>query len=174
MSSVPTWVYILFFALVYMGYQRCFTSVVKIKRLIILPVALAWLSLHGLWTSLDLTYHSLWSYALGLIIGLYIGFMQLRDVQVRADKSQQLIEIPGDWRYLIFVLVFFAVEFIINFAIATTSSIAHSGFLIALILFISSILVGIACGRSGCYLLKYWESAHADLPVYTKHSSRAS
>lgn len=168
MSSIPTWVYLLFLALMYLGVRRCFTSVVKIKQLIILPVALAWMSLHGLWQSLALTYHSLWTYAIGLLIGFSVGFMQLRHAQIRADKSQNLIEIPGDWTYLVFILVFFIIEFIINYAIAVDTSIAHSAFLVAFILFISSVLVGIAVGRNSCYLYKFMLADHSNLPMPIK------
>lgn len=168
MASVPTWVYLLFLALLYLGIRRCFTTVVKVKQLVILPAALAWLSLDGLWRSLSLTYHSLWSYFIGFIIGFGLGFLQLRNVQIRGDKSQNLIEIPGDWMYLTFILVFFIIEFIINYAIAVTPSIAHMALLVALILFVSGFLVGIAFGRNGCYLYKFMHTNHISLPPPTK------
>ena len=168
MTSVPTWVYLLFAALVYLGIRRGFTSTVKVKQLIILPAALAWLSLHGLWLSLSLTYYSLWSYIFGFAVGFCLGFLQLRNKQVRADKDQNLIEIPGDWTYLFFIIVFFAIEFIINYSIAVHPSIAYSIAMIAFILFISGFLVGIAFGRNGCYLYKFMHADHVTLPPLTK------
>lgn len=165
MSSIPTWVYLLFLALMYIGISRCFTSTIKVKQLIILPIVLAWFSLSDLWHPLNLTYYSLWSYVIGVGVGFSIIFSLFRNRNIRADKTQNLIEIPGDWTYLLFLIVFFLVEFIISYYIAITSPQFYSSFVVTFILFILGTLTGMAFGRNGSYLYKFIHAKHSDLTL---------
>lgn len=163
MSSIPAWVYLLFIGLLYLGIKRGFTTTMKVKQLVILPIALLWLSLHGLLQSFPMTYHTIWSYILGIAIGCGLGFLHLKRIQIRADKKRGLIEIPGDWTYLGLIMAIFIIEFIIHYLMAVANSITHVPLFVIPILFISGLVVGITIGRNGCYLYKFINTSHADL-----------
>jgi len=165
LSSIPIWVYLLFFGLLYLGIRRCVTSTMKLSRLIILPAALLWLSLDGLWHSLHLTYHSIWIYVLAIIIGCGLGLLHVKKTQIRADKIQHLIEIPGDWTYLILIMAIFIINFAIHYVIAVSPSVTHAPLLVMSILFISGLVIGLTIGRNGCYLFKFMQAPHVPLTL---------
>lgn len=168
MSSIPTWVYLLFFGLLYLGIRRCFTMTIKVKQLILLPAALLWLSLDGLLQALHITYHSLWSFALGILLGSYFGFRQVSKAEIHGDRRQNFIEIPGDWSYLVLIMSVFFIEFFIHYATGAFPNIIHEPVLITILLMILGFFVGMTIGRNGCYYYKFTIAPHTDLGPPTK------
>ena len=117
MSSVPTWVYILFIVLVYLGIKRCYTRVFHIKRLLIVPVIFIFISLRGAFGLFSFNEIFVLYLLVGCLVGLFIGHLQVRNKIIKADKSRQLIQTPGDITMLIMLLVIFGIEFFIHYAI---------------------------------------------------------
>ncbi len=155
MFGVPIWVIILFFVLLYMGIKRCQTRVVSVKRLLVVPIVFAYMSLHG---ASQLFHFSVLSIALlifGAFIGFGIGHWQVRNAQVKADKDRYLIQIPGNISMLIMVMLIFLTEFFIHFSIDAHIGIAATTIFKWFTVVLSGIVVGISFGRNATYLFKY-------------------
>ncbi|OGT47715.1 MAG: hypothetical protein A3F17_04115 [Gammaproteobacteria bacterium RIFCSPHIGHO2_12_FULL_41_15] len=163
MSYVPTWVYILFFVLLYLGIKRCYTRVVRIERIAIFPAIFIFLSLRS---TVSLFHFSLIGFLLlllGGIIGALFGYLHVRNCVVRADKQKHLIEIPGDISMLIMVMSIFAIEFFIHYAFDAHWAIAQIDVFKNAVVILSGIVVGISIGRSITYFLKYQQAESIDL-----------
>lgn len=163
MSHVPTWVYILFFILLYLGIKRCYTRVVTIERIAIVPAVFIFLSLRS---TVSLFHFSLLGFLLlllGGIIGSLLGHLHVRKRVVRADKQKHLIEIPGDISMLIMVMSIFAIEFFIHYAFDAHWAIAQIDVFKNAAVILSGIVVGISTGRSITYFLKYQQAESVDL-----------
>lgn len=163
MTQIPNWVYFLFLALLYMGYKNCFKRVIKTKMLILIPALFIWLSVKDLFKTSEIVPTHVVYYITGGLIGIYLGYLHARKTQVRADKHQQLIELPGDWTVLILVMVIFAVQFVIGYLLAIDPQINESAKSMAAIYIISGITTGIVAGRNLTYFYKFNNAHHVHL-----------
>lgn len=165
MSHVPTWVYVLFFVLLYLGIKRCFTRVMSVERIAIVPAIFIFLSLRS---TISLFHFSLTGFLLlilGAVIGALIGHSHVRNRLIRADKNKYLIEIPGDISMLIMVMSIFLIEFFIHYAFDAHWAVAQIGLFKNLVVILSGIVVGISVGRNLTYFLKYQKAASTDLTL---------
>lgn len=163
MASIPTWVYLLFIGLLYLGIKRGFASTVKVRRLLVIPILFLWLSLHSALKLFPINDLNVLSYIVGVIIGGGLGFLQLKSIQITADKQQGLLRIPGDWSFIILIMTIFIVEFSINYLAAIGSPVLHMPAFAITALLISGLIVGNTIGRNGCYLYKFINASHTRL-----------
>ncbi|OGT54469.1 MAG: hypothetical protein A3F17_07715 [Gammaproteobacteria bacterium RIFCSPHIGHO2_12_FULL_41_15] len=163
MSHIPAWVYLLFFLLLYLGIKRCYTRVVSIERIAIIPVIFIFLSVMG---TLQLFHFSLKGFLLlmaGSIFGFLIGHYLVRNRVIKGDKEKRLIEIPGDITMLIMVMAVFFIEFFIHYAMDAHWGITNLDIFRNITAFLNGLIVGISIGRSMTYFSKYMKSESINL-----------
>lgn len=165
MSHVPSWVYILFLILLYMGITGCFKRVVKLKRLILMPAVFVWFSADNLYKASTVSAYQIIFFVIGGLIGIFLGYLHVRKTVIRADKKQQLVELPGDWTILILIMVIFIVQFAIHYLLASDPSLEQNHFSMGLIMMISGATTGLVVGRNLAYLHKYNIALHEDLQL---------
>lgn len=163
MSNVPIWVYVLFFILLYLGIKSCYTRTVSLKRLIILPVIFIYLSLQGTNKLFHFSPTVILLLLIGGCLGFFIGSYYVRSRNVRADKQEHLIEIPGDITMLILVLCIFFIEFFIHYAVESHQSIAGFVAFRFCAVTLSGLITGITIGRNTTYFLKYIRATSVNL-----------
>jgi len=163
MSHVPSWVYLLFFGLVYMGIKGCFKRVIKTKLLILLPALFVWFSSESLYKAAQISFFHIIFYSIGALIGLYLGYLHVRKGIIRADKEQFLVELPGDWTILVLILIIFIIQFAVHYILAADPSLSRSGGVMALILFISGAATWVVVGRNLTYFYKFTKAHHEKL-----------
>lgn len=155
MSNVPTWVYVVFFVLLYLGIKRCYTRVITVERIAIVPAVFILLSLRS---TASLFHFSLVGFLLlflGGIIGGLLGHLHVRNRVIRADRQKHLIEIPGDISMLIMVMFIFVIEFFIHYAFDANWEIVKIDLFKNAAVILSGVVVGISVGRNITYFLKY-------------------
>lgn len=163
MYNIPSWVFILFLILLYLGIKRCFTQIVSVKRLAIVPIAFVFMSLRSA-THLFADDAMIWMYLTGgMVFGAFLGHFQVRNRYIRADKNKNLIEIPGDISMLILLMGIFAIEFFIHYSLEAHLEITSSDMFRIAAMAMSGLMVGISVGRNLTYFYKYTQAASIDL-----------
>ena len=155
MDNVPTWVYMVFIAIVYLGIKRCYTRVFNIRRLLVVPVIFILIGLRGTFELFPCDHMAVFYMLFGWLIGLLIGYSQVRGRTIKSDKSKQLIQTPGDISMLIMLLVIFGLEFFIHYAVDAHLAIATSVNFRIFALVVSGTFIGISMGRNATYFYKY-------------------
>ncbi len=158
MSHVPTWVYILFLALLYLGIKRCFTRTMPVDRLALAPLIFIFLSLRSNLSLFGVGLGIILSLILGALCGMLIGHLQVKNRTILADKTKKLIQIPGDISMLIMIMAIFFIEFFIHYAIDAHWQISANASVRILAIVLSGVVVGISVGRNLTY---YWKFMHA-------------
>jgi hypothetical protein len=158
MSNVPTWVYVLFLGVLYIGIKRCYTRVMSVNRLALLPLIFGYFSFRSVNTLFGMDILSITILLCGIIIGIILGYLQVKNRIIQADKVNQLIKIPGDYSMLILVLAIFFVEFFIHYAVDDHWMVSDSMFFKILAVVISGVVMGISTGRNTSYYYKYFKS----------------
>lgn len=163
MSHVPTWVYILFFALLYLGIKGCYTRVMTVKRLVIFPVVFIFFSLHSTILLFHFFLTGLLLLFLGGVVGGLLGYLRVRHRVIRADKQKFLIEIPGDIFILAMIIFIFAIEFFIHYAFTAHWAIAQVNLFKNCAAILTGLVAGISIGRNATYFFKYQQAESVDL-----------
>jgi hypothetical protein len=165
MNHIPTWVFVLFFVLLYLGIKRCYTRTLSLERLALIPVIFIVI---GLRSALQLFGVSVMGFILllgGSLIGYLIGYYLVKNSRVLADKEKRLIQVPGDISMLIMVMTIFCIEFFIHYSIEAHWTIAHSPLFKALAMILTGSVVGVSMGKNVTYFLKYRQAESTNLNV---------
>ncbi len=163
MQSVPSWVYILFLGLLYLSIKGCYKRIIKPQRLIVIPLVFAWFSIENVYRVGPPIPSQLIFLICGGILGIYLGYLHVRKVVVRADKQQHLAAIPGDWTILILIMVIFLIQFSIHYLLAIDPSLTNKTSTVAFILGVSGLTTGLVIGRNLTYFYKYTKAPHEHL-----------
>lgn len=165
MSHIPTWVYVLFFGLLYVGIKRCYTRVVNVKRIVTVPLIFAFFSIHSTVELFHFSLESLLVLLLAGFVGGLAGHVCVRKRIIRADKNKQLIEIPGDFFMLLMVMTIFAIEFFIHYAIEAHLAISQQDLFNYIAVILSGLIVGLSIGRCLTYFIKYRNAESVELAM---------
>ncbi|MFZ9035125.1 MAG: hypothetical protein ACO2ZM_03275 [Francisellaceae bacterium] len=160
---IPTWVYIIFTMLIYIGIQRSVTHVRDLKRLLLMPVLMLYFSLHSFYPLMLDHPLAMDFWLLAFIISLAINMQYVKNHQIRADKQQGLIEIQGDWTWIPLLIGMFVIDFMINYSIDSGHYFSKLPIFIYLTSLCSGATVGIGCGRNLSYFIKFIKATHSDL-----------
>ena len=116
LKGTPPWVFVLFFALLALGYLQSRPRVVSPARLAILPAFFIAYSLYGVASAFGGDTPHLLAWASGIGAAVLLGGMFGRRAGARWDAAAQAFHVPGSWVPLALMMtVFFA-----RYAIAVT------------------------------------------------------
>lgn len=151
-----------------MGIKSCYKRVVKLHTLFIVPALFAWLSTKNAIDISRITNSQIPFFAIGILSGLYFGYLHGKNALVRADKDQHLVELSGDWTILILMMVIFAVQFVINYLLAVDPALTEKYLAMAIIFTISGITTAMVIGRNLTYFYKFTraKSEHLELTKF--------
>lgn len=153
--NIPTYVYILFAGLVYIGIKRCFTRVIKVQRLFITPIFFSFFSIRGISELFDLRLINLSIWLTGCLIGIFFGYKRVKNKNIKVDRKQQLIEVPGDLSMLFLILAAFISEFFIHYVVESGVILGTTSTFKIISLVILGLFTGLSAGRALNYLRKY-------------------
>jgi len=155
LKGTPTWVYILLFFLIYKGIKALKPNVMKLKKLLILPVVFFILSLHRV--------SNPYYYILFLICGLLVGWLLYKNIKIKADKTNNLIALPGSALPIVLILIAFAKGYYFGYESAVHPEYLKQHWFILLSLITSGFFSGIFIGRASVFLYKFKNAQHEDL-----------
>lgn len=141
----------LFCALVYIGVKRCFAREVRPVRPILFPIVFVGLGLSSLGHLFPRAGVDPYAAALAaLAAGAALGWFHARRwrLQFRTGSEGMLVRLPGDASLLVTLLLTFAAETFIHYAIATSRPWAATGSFAILSFAVWGLLVGMPLGRA--------------------------
>jgi len=163
LSGTPTWVYILFALLIYLGIKASKTRVISVKKLCILPIVFTYMSVHTLLISFAINTISVSTWVIATAIGIILGWIQVARYKLEVDKAHFLVKVPGTWSVLILIILIFVTKYYFGFELASDPQLKlHLGFELSM-LFVSGALTGLFVGKLGCFLYRLYTEAQTDL-----------
>lgn len=163
MAYIPAWVYVLFFLLLYIGIKRCYTRVISLGRLALIPAFFIFFGLHSTLQMFGISASVLSLLILGAGGGLLIGHYWVRKNPIVADKQNRLIQIPGDVSLLIMLLMIFSIEFFIHYSMDVHLVVVNSAWFKPFAILATGFVAGISIGMNVAYFLKYLRSTSVNL-----------
>ncbi len=116
----PIYVWFILAELIYIGMLATKTRVVYLPTLFIIPMLFIGLKYQIFFSGLSL----FTIYALGIIIGLGIGFYVGFNTHIKVIKNLRSIEIPGNYQTLVLILSYFFIRYFFGFLHATNPMLA--------------------------------------------------
>ena len=104
-KHTPPWVFILFFALLIMGYMQSKDRVIRRGKIIILPIAMIGLSLYGVVSAFGIKQPaSLISWVAGMSIAGFLSVKLPSPLGVSYSTKDLSFSVPGSWLPLYFLI----------------------------------------------------------------------
>ncbi len=106
-SHTPTWVFVVFFTLLIIGYQQSKSRVVKLKMVFVLPVLMTVFSYLGVSSVFGIAFYSLGIWLIGLLSAFVIGIKLAYPRNVEYLAAQGQLSVPGSWLPLVLMMAIF-------------------------------------------------------------------
>lgn len=159
-SNAPFWVWPLFAYLLVIGIKASKPSILTLRRLFVVPIVFFAWALHGIFTHNQTSEISI--LVLAMLAGCGLGFLMVRNLNMRFDKINRLVEMPGSWTTLILGLSIFCLKFSQG-ALSTTRPELKGTWYLLLIEASAAVIAGIFAGRGVGYWLKYKTAPQTDI-----------
>lgn len=111
-SGTPTYVWILLGYLLVGGWKSRKTHVISWKLLLLMPAIMFTWSIYAMATRHGGAALCLW--AISITIGIWLGSLTVRALELRFDKRKNLIEIAGRWTPLILSVTIFSLRYFLG------------------------------------------------------------
>ncbi|HWR06695.1 hypothetical protein, partial [Sporomusa sp.] len=105
------------------------------------------------------------SWATTILLGSAVSFYQLIRLDVKVDKKQFLIQLPGSWSTLIVMLLIFSSKYYFSYDLAINPHHAELTEYKLSMIAVSGLLTGFLQGRLVGYLYHFKNSANSNLGV---------
>tara|TARA_A100001037_G_scaffold303427_1_gene337411 strand:+ start:1872 stop:2417 length:546 start_codon:yes stop_codon:yes gene_type:complete len=115
---VPSWIWPLLAVLLWIGLRAGHTRMVRVWQIWILPITIFIVSLTTI-VSINLNTASLFSWLFGILAGCGLGWGFHQDENLRADRKHGLLQIKGEWKTLILIIVVFVYQYYWAYKTAT-------------------------------------------------------
>jgi len=117
LQHTPVWVYVLFFALLGLGWMQSRDRIVPYVRAFILPLIMVLFSIYGVVSAFGMSIGVI-AWSVGLIVVMALG------IRIRAFYNAVFMEehkafaIKGSWLWLVLMMVIFWLKFAVGVALA--------------------------------------------------------
>jgi membrane protein CcdC involved in cytochrome C biogenesis len=154
----PWWVYALFAYLIFVGFKASRTRTVSIKKIFIIPIIFAAMSVHTLMTSFQLDAMTIMVWSAAIFIGMVLGWIQVYQYHLEIDKKNHRIQVPGTWTTLLLILIIFAAKYYFGYELAIDPTLIEQTSFEYSMLGVSGVCTGLFVGRLFCYLYRIYQS----------------
>ncbi|MCI2284513.1 hypothetical protein L3081_15355 [Colwellia sp. MSW7] len=96
-SHTPTWVFVVFFTLLVLGYVQTKERNIKVRTVFILPIAMIIFSFFGVYSVFGVTTLTMGLWIIGLIITFILGVKLAYPKLVLFSKPDNKLTVPGSW-----------------------------------------------------------------------------
>lgn len=118
LKRTPLWVFVLFAALITLGYSQSKDRWVSRYRVSILPVAMIVLSFYGVFSAFGAIPIGFVSWILGVAIAVGVGVKLAMPQDVSFSAETQSYFIPGSWIPLAFMMAIFFTKYVVGVILA--------------------------------------------------------
>ena len=155
----PWWIYLLFTYFLMLGVRASTPTVASLKRLSVIPLFFLSWSLYHLYTSLENRYYFLAPWMVALLLGSFLGYLQVRNWIIRVDQERGTIDLPGSWSTMFLCLSFFIVKCLYGLTYTTYPTAYQNPAIFSSELVFSALFVGMFWGR-------FWHFSRAFYTAY--------
>lgn len=160
--GAPWWVYGLLGYLSFVGAKASKPHVIPLNQLFILPIVFALLSLLSL-MEVAFSTVGLGSWGITLLIGIWLGWSSIKSMDIRVDKQQRLIALPGTWSTLLIILAIFASKYYIGYQLAVDPALLENDAFLMGTMGVSGFCLGLLLGRLFCFIHRFRVEEHVQL-----------
>jgi hypothetical protein len=129
--------------------------ITSVRKLIITPAIFIVLFCKSVIENFSLDTTSIYVILLGTCLGIAIGVLIRRKTEIKADRDQQLIWLPGSYLSLVIFTLIFTVHFVIGYLQATNPVYLTQASTKQVLLFLLAFTSNISLGASLCLYYKY-------------------
>jgi len=155
LRRTPSWVFVLFFVLLAVGYVQTEDRAVSRTKVSILPLAMIALSLYGVISAFGIGPVGLSSWVLGVAVAVWLGARLPTPRGVCFSIETQLFSVPGSWFPLALMMAIFFTKYAVGVTLARQLPIANEPVFIGSISLCYGFLSGLFIARA----LVIWRSA---------------
>lgn len=159
-SHTPIWVWPLLVYLVWGGWKSRKDYIVSWKSLLVMPVVMFIWSIYS--TTAKHGNLAIFVWGLSLFTGVVLGALTVRNLKLRFDKQQNLIEVAGNWTPMILSVTIFSLRYFIGAMYGLYPNLVGSHMMLA-IQCVATIISGMFTGRLVGYYKKSKTAPHVDL-----------
>lgn len=147
LNETPTWVYIVFALIVFMGIKASKAHTLPLVKLFVAPVVFSYLTVDTIihYVKFDLSIVAL--LLLFASVGATIGYFYVRSLSVQIDKEHKLVSLPGSWSVLVVGMLIFAIKYYYGYALAQDPGLLENTIYEVIYLLVSGICSGIFIGK---------------------------
>jgi hypothetical protein len=125
LKGTPPWVFVLFFALLAVGFAQSRSRTVGTARVTILPAAFIALSLYGVIAAFGAHAADLIAWAAGIGAALLVNCFLRQPAGARWEHSTGSYHVPGSWMPLALMMTVFFARYAIAVSIAMRPALVH-------------------------------------------------
>lgn len=118
LNRTPPWVFVVFVALLVLGYFQSRDRSVKRGRVALLPVAMIVWSLFGVVSAFGMATSSLVLWTLGVAVAIGVGLKLAAPKGVTFFPEDNSFSVPGSWSPLILMMAIFFIKFGVGVVLA--------------------------------------------------------
>ena len=152
LKGTPAWVYVLFVALVAIGYAQTKQRSVSVNRLVAVPFAMTGYSLFGVITAFGAAAAGIAAWAAGIAGALAIGQLLKRPEGVTYAPASASFSVPGSWKPMALIMVLFFARYVINVALAMDPALRQA----AAFTLAAALVYGVASGAFLSRAARIW------------------
>lgn len=157
LRHTPVWVFAVLAALVALGVRRLRASDVPVRRLLVLPIAMAVFSLFGLWQAAGASAVASVAWTLTFVATTAIGWALPPNAGVQYSPGSGRVHVPGSWLPLALMMTIFFLRYIVAVTVAMHPSLRLDPSFVAGI----AALYGLSSGSFAARTANTWRSAFA-------------
>jgi hypothetical protein len=117
-ASTPWWVFVIFFYLLRMGYLATKPRVITLSAMLMFPLLLAMGSFTTIFYYLSFTLDHILIWVAGFLLGIGLGYIHYRFLNIKAISNTQSLYITGSWSLLLIILLIFGIKYYFGYEIA--------------------------------------------------------
>ena len=143
--------------------------VIPIKKMIIMPALFMYLLSQTISESFSLGFANIISIMVGIVVGSAIGIFIRINTTIKADKTQDLIWLPGSYLSLIIFPSIFLVHYLVGYIHAVSPSyLMQASIAACVLLFLLTATSSITVGTNLCFAMKYYFASTEELELPAK------
>jgi hypothetical protein len=124
LKRAPSWVFVLFFALLALGYWQSKDRLVSLNRVIILPAVMLALSLYGVLSAFGANLFPVTTWMTGVGVAAWSGLSTNRPSGMSYMAESKSFFVPGSWVPLCFMMAIYFTKFTVGVVMARKLPIA--------------------------------------------------
>lgn len=157
LNHTPSWVFVLFFVLIALGYSQSKDRAIRRGMVSILPIAMIALSFYGVLSAFGMVPVGLTLWVLGVVVSVGFGVKIAAPRGVTFSTETQSFFVPGSWLPLGCMMAIFFTKYAVGVILAKQLPVASEIAFVGSVSFCYGLLSGVFLARA----IVIWQAAKA-------------